>query len=204
MYTWYARRVQNRKRELSAITKLDGSEWILARGSMERSGGLTPGETTPTQPRQQQQRRPVSITVIAIFLVLGVPGMLWWLYLTFPTRMTGIPTMVLGVLVSGWGATTLNLALLSAQLSLGLGLWRMRPWARTGAIAYFSFSIVNLTAMALWPDNFSRIVTTMRAANPAFPSVPQDFHWFIAVFSEIGLAAAALWFLIKRKAAFAN
>ena len=149
--------------------------------------------------------RPVAITVVAIFLLLGVPGMLWVLYLTFPTRMTSIPTMVLGVLVSGWGATALNVAVLAANLTLGLGLWRMRPWARTGAIAYFSFSIANITAMALRPDNFSRITTAMRAANPALAPhpFPQDFLWFIAAFGD-GLAAAALWFLIRRKAAFAN
>lgn len=144
--------------------------------------------------------RPVSITVIAVFLLLGVPGMLWVLYLMFPTRATGIPTMVLGVLVSGWGATAFNVAALAANLALGLGLWRMKPWARTGAIAYLSFSIVNLAAMALRPDNFSRIITAMRTANPALASypLPRDFLWFIAALST-GLAVAALWFLIKRK-----
>jgi hypothetical protein len=149
--------------------------------------------------------RPVSITVIAILLLLAVPGMLWVLDLTFPTRTTAIPTMVLGVLISGWGATAFNLAVLGANLALGLGLWRMKPWARTGAIAYFSFSILNLAAMALRPEHFSRIVTAVRTANPSLASYPfpQDFLWFIAALSA-GVAAAAMWFLIKSKAAFAD
>ena len=150
-------------------------------------------------------RRPVSITVIAIFLLLGVPGIIWELYLTFPARAMGIPTMVLGALVSGWWATAFSLAVLVVHLTLGLGLWRMKPWARTGGIAYSIFSIVNIIAMVLRPDSFSRIFTAVRTANPALASypLPQDFLWFIAVFSS-GLLAVTLWFLIKRKAAFAH
>jgi len=39
------------------------------------------------------------------------------------------------------------------------------------------------------------------SGRPAYPF--QDFLWFIAIFSS-GLAAAASWFLIKHKAAFAH
>jgi len=173
---------------------------FLRRGvKLQFSGAGTTLEAPPTG------GRPVSITVIAICLLLGVPGMLWTLYLTFPNQPTAIPTMVLGTLVSGWGAAGFGLVLLAAHLALGLGLWRMKPWARNGTIAYSLFSIVNIIATALRPDSFRRIFTAMGTTNPAFESyaIPQGFLWFIAIFGA-GLAAVALWFLIKRKRSFVD
>ena len=81
----------------------------------------------------------------------------------------------------------------------------MKPWARTGAIAYSVFSILNSITMALRPDSFTIVFTAMRTANPALASypIPQGFLWFIVVFGA-GLPAVALWLLIKRKASFAH
>jgi hypothetical protein len=174
---------------------------FLRRGVKQQFGGAA-GETLEAPP---SGGRPVSITLIAICFLLSAPQMLWMLYLTFPTRPTGIPTMVLGTWISGWGATAFCLAILAAVLTLGLGLWRMRPWARTGAIAYSVFTMLNNITMALRPDSFTRIFATMRPANPALASypIPQGFLWFIVLFGA-GLPAVALWFLIKRKASFAH
>ena len=174
---------------------------FLRQGIKQQFGGAA-GETLEA-PRSGG--RPVSITLIAICLLLSAPQMLWMLYLTFPTHPAGLPTMVLGTLISGWAATAFCLAAFAAVLTLGLGLWRMKPWARKGAIVYSVFSILNSITMGLRPDSFSLISTAMKTANPALASypIPQGFLWFIVLFGA-GLPAVALWFLVKRKASFAH
>jgi hypothetical protein len=188
----------------SAIPMGIAAWWLvlfLRRGVKQQFGGAT-GATLEAP---CSRGRPVSITVIAICLLLSVPGMLWMLYLTFPSRPQGIPAIVLGSLVSGWGAAAYSLAMLAAVLTLGLGLWRLQPWARTGAIVYSVFSILNSITMALRPGSVTRMLTAMETVNPALGSYPvsQGFLRFV-VFFGAGLPAVALWFLCKRKASFAH
>lgn len=149
--------------------------------------------------------RPLSITVIAIWLLVSALAMPWVLYATWPTRPAAMPTLVFGAAIFGWKATAWSLALLAADITLGLGLWWLKPWARVGAIIYCVFSMVNMFALALRPDAFARVFGTMKSANPALASfaIPRTFLWVLALLSA-ALAAVALRFLIKSKTAFAS
>jgi len=112
--------------------------------------------------------------------------------------------MVLGALVSGWWATAFRLAVLVVRLALGLGLWRMKPWARTEGLAYSIFSNGQHHRHGATAGQFLTNIHGREDSERALASypLPQEFFWFIAILSA-GLLAMALWFLIKRKAAVA-
>ncbi len=154
---------------------------------------------------QAPGRRPLSISVIAIFLMVDAPARLWQLFLTMPTRAMHIPVILMGALISGWWATAFTSILILASLTLGIGLWRLKPWARTGAIVYSIFTMVNVISFVLRPASLDRMVMALTRTDAAFglsqQRLPHSFFWIVAL-PGLAPAAFALWFLFKRKSAF--
>jgi hypothetical protein len=152
-----------------------------------------------------RRARPISITVISIMLLWAVPGLL---LMTLTNRFfwpSGFPAWILGAEVTGHKAMLVYVGLGLIEAALGLGLWRMKPWARTGTIAFCVFSLVNAGVMALRPETFTRTLAAFYAANRV--TIPEPVQIPAVVF-EVALAFGAVlillavWFLVRHKAAF--
>jgi hypothetical protein len=81
--------------------------------------------------------RPLSITIIAIML-FTTPLALFQLWNIPPSL-----SWMLGFQVPLWLFRTITLVLLPMSVAIGIGLWRLRPWARQVAIVYFVYGLLN-------------------------------------------------------------
>lgn len=145
-------------------------------------------------------RRPISISVIGWLLIIG-PCFL------VPMLLLRLPILFLGQLLDGWRAGLFALALCATQLAAGVGLLRLRPWARVLAIGTFLFGILNCLTMAL-PGTATRFehvnaVVQARMGSPmaASPEMAHFSMWAGAIFGVVGIAIQ-LWFVVTRKPAF--
>jgi hypothetical protein len=146
-----------------------------------------------------QNRRPVSLTVIACFLLVGAA--------CFPFAfLMHTPLLVLGKVLTGTMAVAGLLLFTAANVSIGIGLLKLWPAARTAGIVYFLFALVNAGVSWLSPGAAGRMQAIIAAQPKMFGSTPEVVFppQFIAV---IGIASmlvtlVPLYFLITRKSAF--
>jgi hypothetical protein len=145
--------------------------------------------------------RPLSISIIGWFMLVTGCIVVPFLFLRFPT-------LFLGMVLSGWRATVAILALGAVQIVAGVGLLRLRPWARTLSICYFVFGLFNGAATFLLPGAAVRlnqiIEFTQARMNLPTPPQPSMMHVSMLVGAIVGLALALiqLWFVVTRKEAF--
>jgi hypothetical protein len=143
--------------------------------------------------------RPVSISIIGWYLIVAA----------FGTALCGVfrvPTMLFGAVVTGWTTLAVCTVLTAANLYLGAGLLQLDEQARSWSIVYFAAIGANGLAMAIAPGRDA----AMRAFSLQFQSY---FHmemplmtpnlWFLALTSAAWVVLP-LWFLVRRRAAFAR
>jgi hypothetical protein len=152
------------------------------------------------------RKRPLSISVLAWLVLISC------LFIPFSLLLRA-PAILFTKLLTGWPADLFYLALAVAQVSIGLGLLRLRPAARMAAIIYFAFGSVNAAIFDLAPGGDARMLALMESERSMFPwmrmlpSQPQ-FHFqstpFLVMGAICGLIGTAipLYFLITRKFAF--
>jgi len=110
-------------------------------------------------------------------------------------------------MLEGWPAGLFLTVWGFAQLTAGIGLLRLRPWARLLAISIFVFGILNCLAMLLpgTASRFEQINATMQAKMglpTATPPAMMHFGlWVGAIFGVVGVVIQ-LWFVVTRKEAF--
>jgi hypothetical protein len=180
----------------------------------------TAGTSLPmTQPMQVSagpetlvnvRRRPVSITVIAWFMLAGC----LFMPLCFVMHM---PAVLFTKIVTGWPAVLVYLMYLALSLCIGIGLLRLKPAARLAAIGYYIFGVVNQVVFCGAPGGSARIRALMDMHQSMFPWMPAlnaqpNIQIDPAPFIIIGmiggliisliLLAIVLYFLITRKKAF--
>jgi hypothetical protein len=151
-------------------------------------------------------RRPLSVTIIAWFLLLGC------LFIPF-TLMLRFPAVLFTKLLIGWPADLFYVSFAVAQLCIGVGLLRLKPTARLAAIIIFAFGSVNAAVFYFAPGGHARMLALMERQQSMFPWVrmlpnlpgfqfdPTPFMFMGAVCGLI-VAAIPLYFLITRKFAF--
>lgn len=145
-------------------------------------------------------RRPVSITVIAVFLLTGVAA--FPLLFLYPGNWR--ITVLFGVLLTGNKVLAALLPWCVAELALGIGLLRLKPWARVGTIAYCIATMANGIASV---RSTGRLMHAFNAAvgGPAMPQLPP---MALRVFSIFGIVFnlapnfVAIYFLVTRAPAF--
>ncbi|MFZ0463717.1 MAG: hypothetical protein WBD23_13970 [Candidatus Acidiferrales bacterium] len=159
-------------------------------------------------PEGAPPRRPASITVIAIFLLLGVAAFPILFFYPVQWRIVA----VFGVVVTGRAVLVLSGIYAAASLALGVGLLRLKRWARVGTIVYAVANMVNMIASI----RAQRRVLDMFQRAMGMPKLPgADAQMFqrsmhagmvlgsvIGIVSGVGFTFVAIYFLVTRRAAF--
>ncbi len=168
---------------------------------IERAGNFT---AVPSPARAL--KRPISITVIAVLLLVGsvfMPAVL----------VFRAPAALFTSLVTGWPAAFVYLGFFFAQLFIGIGLLQLKPAARVGGIAYSVFVIVNTVAFNFAPGAHARILGIIEKEQSLPPwmrlyqNQPQ-FQFDLTPWLRLGaifgllIMAVQLYFLITRRVAF--
>jgi hypothetical protein len=163
--------------------------------------GRVPGQTAVSA-----GKRPLSITIIAWLLLAGC--------VFIPMAMVfRVPAAVFTSLVAGRTAFLIYLSFAVAQLCIGIGLLRLRPAARIGAIAYLVFGFVNTAVFYFAPGGHARLLALLESEHSIFPwmrpfqdqaKYQLNFTPPLILGSIVGLVliAVQLYFLITRKRAF--
>lgn len=149
--------------------------------------------------------RPISITIIAWVMLIGVVGVI------FPLVMhTPVPFFL--TTLSGLPAALYMIAMAVTVAYSGVGLLRLQPTARLVAIGYTVFAFVNTTVFTLLPGGRARLGGMMEqqramtsvlipGTSSAPPFDPVTMIYFSMATGTI-LMAVQLYFLVTRKRAF--
>ena len=157
-------------------------------------------------PAPEVAQRPLSITILAWLLLAGC------LFIPLGLILHS-PAILFTKMLTGWPATAVFFIFAILQLFIGIGLLRLRPFARIAAIAYFVFGAVNTAVFNFAPGGHERALALMENQVSMFPwtrpfeSQPQlllDPGRLIAFGAVTGVIAATipLYFLITRKLAY--
>jgi hypothetical protein len=143
-------------------------------------------------------QRPMSITVIAWVSIIGGAFCL-------VPMLTRMPAFLFGANFNGWIAGVIYAFFAALSLYIGKGLLDLQERARVLAIGWFGFSFVHASLVTLVPPLRQRLLESQRALTQNQPNpIPFDQGMLtnvIFAFAAI-LAATAIWFLIRNRAAF--
>ncbi|MGC4054797.1 MAG: hypothetical protein QM757_38640 [Paludibaculum sp.] len=102
--------------------------------------------------------RPLSIRVIAWYLLVGVVVLV-------PMSVLRLPALMFGLVFSGWGVLAVYVPFIVIQAYVGVGLLRLRESARVGGIVYFSLIAVN-GLVNLNPQRQQEFMDRLRSTTP--------------------------------------
>ncbi|MGB0036278.1 MAG: hypothetical protein WBP79_12455, partial [Candidatus Acidiferrales bacterium] len=142
-------------------------------------------------------RRPISLSILAWFLLFGSCSCLVCLVLSFPT-------ILFGILLTGRAAKIVFLAYGVMLLFIGVGILKLKPWARKLSIWYFSISIASMTLSLALPGSEARFERAYSALESTFGTTGPQVHPPVWSSILIGLISfgVPLWLVISRKQAF--
>ncbi len=181
-----------------------GGWWLyffLKKSVREQFGGGATAELAPSSGRG----RPVSITIIAWYMVIGAFGAPLMILLTrplFPDQQ--VPIIFFAILLRGWRGETVIFCLTGVQLIAAVGLLRLRPWGRTLAIWVQVFFLFNCAISFVIPGNRAKFQQIIAAMQPAYlqASGATTFPMWAGVIASVPIILVILWFLVTRKQAF--
>ena len=154
---------------------------------------------TPLASATLSNQRPVSLTVVAILLLVGAASfpLVFWLH---------SPVLFCGIVLRGVAALTCLAIYAAINLYIGVGLLKLWPRARVAGIVYLLFGILNasLTFFGRWSaTQFHEIIAAQ--SNPFGPApdfvYPRSFIVMIGAMTIV-ITLVQLYFLVTRKAAF--
>lgn len=117
------------------------------------------------------------------------------------------PVYIFGIVLTGWTAKLTYLILGVAQLAVGVGLLKLKPWAHAAAVWFCIFVIVHSVVFLLLPDRPARMAELMQDYPPEFRAdtktlaFADSFFWLGAVFTWLAFGTV-LWYLFTRKEAY--
>ncbi|MBN9661427.1 MAG: hypothetical protein J0H49_24745 [Acidobacteria bacterium] len=143
----------------------------------------------------REDPRPLSIRVIAWYLLVGVAILL-------PMSILRLPTFMFGYALSGWSVLAVYLPFIGIQAYVGLGLLRLRESARVAGICYFGVVAVN-GLMSLSSQRQQEFMELMRRTYAWMdqPGYQPQFSWPFLLIMLL-LAALPAYFLIRHRSAF--
>lgn len=145
-------------------------------------------------------RRPLSVSLLGwLGVVVGIG-----------CGLAALPRHA-SVTVYDWSATgavarAVYVGLGVGQLVIGLGLLRLRRWARRAGLVLYALAVGNSIVMWAFPRGMERSLQTLIAANPAMAnaSAQQELFAYLLLGSLSGVITGwlCLYFLWTRRAAF--
>jgi len=147
-------------------------------------------------------RVPVVVLVVAILLLAGTPSMLVVPFMHFPA-------FFLGKVLYGGAARIFFVVIFVADLTVGIGLLRLKRWSLPAAIAFYVFNLLNSIPMffpAVRDAYFAAVFRSM-----PFPMPPEAIQFsphMLAYSMDFGLAFGVLFcavlpvLLIRSRPAF--
>lgn len=148
---------------------------------------------------------PISIRVIALFILIAAPCAL----MSLPLALRGhLPTIIMGVLVTGWATPVYLIAAMIIQIGLSIALLVKRFRAIDGLIAYLLFAVVNGLSFLASPaqeafvDALIRVQSSAQGMNPAVLRRFTSSVMAVVMGVSVLLSAVMLYFLFTRRKAF--
>jgi hypothetical protein len=161
------------------------------------------GAVAPQAPQRSQ--RPVSITIIACFMLVGC------LFYSIGVALRSPAALFVWVL-TGREALGFSLIVVALTIYVGVGLLRLNRYARLTGIGYVAFFSANAAVFYFAPGGHSRVMKLVELQQSLFPALrdmqgaapPMDPTPFIWMGGAIGIALGVvqIYFLITRKHAF--
>lgn len=151
----------------------------------------------PLDTSQAMRARPISVAIVAWYLLISAIYGIW--FLLVPT-----PTFLFSILLTGRAAHLMLVLYGILHIIMAVGLLKLQNWARVTTISYFLFFALNNLVSTLLPGNSDRFRAAMGAYRRALGSSPGRAHapHWIGLLISILLAVAVTWVLVTRKHAF--
>ena len=133
-------------------------------------------------------RRPLLVTVYAVFLIAGV------IAFPFPVYMH-LPAVLFTLILRGWASTAFYVCCAVLNVAVGIGLWRLNEWARRLALAVIAFGFVQSSFYLFRPTLIEQVAEEtdramkLPAASPSYLQGPM--HIFMFCISLLFTAAIA-------------
>ena len=168
------------------------------------AGGM-PVVAMPEAPASSARKIPVSIIVIAVFLLVGA------LFAGFSVPLTvrmHVPILLLGVLITGAKGLAAAIVIAALLLFLGIALLRRKPWSLDVTIAYAIFATLNalLFLVSSSRDAYFKIVISYYQVPPGLQPdfFPDTMRTIVTGSMALGILAnlVALYFLWTRRGAY--
>lgn len=162
----------------------------------------------PTPPIAVPQRtaRPLSISIIAWFFLVGC------FFIPFSILLHA-PAILFTTVLTGWPATIYLLLYAGLHIYIGIALLQMKPAGRLVGMGYYIFGLLNIAVFYLAPGRSARIARFLEIEQSMFPwmrsaQVNSLFAADVLPFVIIGLIGGlayclvVLYFLAAAKPAF--
>ena len=170
-------------------------EGVKAQFGVKSVAGMAPGAAVARV--GVAQGRPVSITIIAVLILIGA--------LNAPVTLAlRLPAYAFGALMTGWEAAGFYLGFSAAHLAIGIGLLKLRPWSRWAAIGVYVFGMANVATMAL-PGRMDAMMEAMWTRFPVLMRPPANFvmpPMWIYMAPAVVMMGVILYFLVREGEAF--
>jgi uncharacterized membrane protein len=184
------------------------TQFLFQQSASEAAVGDLPLGTPIALPGESQPRRPLSITIIAWFLL--ITGALAPLFLVFNSsfyRGVKLPISFLGFFFYGRSATLIFVALSAAQLGAAVGLLKLKRWGLFAAIGLQCLTLLNFVLVVGIPSKrlkFQQIMDAMRSSMDSRMHHAYPFHFpaWIGMVGSLPIIFAILWFLVAERHAF--
>lgn len=142
--------------------------------------------------------RPLSISAIAYYLMIGAAG-------TALSVALRAPAVFFGAVATGWTAMALYSAYTAVQVYLAAGLLQLDEKARVWAIVYFVAGAANTLVLIARPGFTERMFDLQVQLENAFNRDMATFPGGVGVAVAVSaVAAVPIWFLVRRRAAFTS
>jgi hypothetical protein len=142
--------------------------------------------------------RPLSITIIAFALIFGGVSFVFAI-------LSRMPAYLFGMSLNGWIAGVIYAVFAALSMFIGKGLLELREEARILAIGWCGFWLVHGSLVTLVPPLRQRMLE-LQLAMVAKEKTPMPFDpgllTNLSFAFTVILAAGAIWFLIRNRAAF--
>lgn len=183
---------------ISALHAAVGGWWVVYFSLKKTTEAFRTGLTAA------KSRRPLLISILAVLNLIGAASCL--LASTLP-----FPAFLFSLILEGWRKALLYLSLAAIYAAIGLGLWRLREWARRLTLVLAGWGVLYLAYFLAVPSALEHLLHAgmkYSAAVGTLPATPPEVLGFqrTMVGFSFGLSilwcAAIVWVLMYFRAAF--